>query len=117
MKAKNSTPTGGKADGRKTSGDWFGDTRWGDPDAPDRDDRFFVLVDFPKTKSGEILPTRFFIVPEHIVLRNIHRIHQEYLGLHGGVRPGNPDATHHAIRERDYAEWEDRWDLITGEDA
>jgi hypothetical protein len=42
-------------------------------------------------------PTRFFLVRELDIRRDIHQAHQEYLARHGGHRAWNPTSDHHKI--------------------
>jgi len=65
--------------------------------------RFWVLVDL-RTVHPE-----FYVMPEWWALNNIYEKHQDYLQSHGGVRPGNPMSTHHAITKQRVEEWRERW--------
>ena len=64
---------------------------------------FWVFVDLEST------PNRFFLMPDADARRMIHREHRKYLDRHGGRRAGNPDSTHHAIREATLSGWDADW--------
>ena len=55
---------------------------------------------------------RFWVVHEWWIRQNIYEQHEKFLECHGGVRPRNPNSTHHSIAEDRIAEWKDRWDIL-----
>jgi hypothetical protein len=83
---------------------------WEEAEAPA--DRFWVLVDLRPAAP------EYFVMPEWWIENNIYDAHGDYLALHGGVRPGNPDSLHHAIPVARVEQWCDRWDVlgIVGDD-
>ena len=46
------------------------------------------------------------------IRNDIYRVHQEYLGRHGGRRAKNPDSTHHSIEEKRLSEWQAKWKIL-----
>ncbi len=68
---------------------------------------FWVFADL-----ADALSPQFYVVPGWWIANNIYEVHQEYLQRHGGVRPENPNAKHHSIREERIEQWKDRWDLL-----
>jgi hypothetical protein len=55
---------------------------------------------------------RYWIVPDWWMRNDIYRVHQEYLGRHGGRRAKTPDSTHHAIEEKRLSEWQGKWEIL-----
>lgn len=58
--------------------------------------KFWAFVDL----GGLDDHPRFWIVPDWWIKNNIFETHRAYLDRHGGVRPGNPNSTHHAIDDK-----------------
>jgi hypothetical protein len=71
--------------------------------APTPTPTFWVFVDLEST------PNRFFLMSDTDARRMIYREHQKYLDRHGGRRAGNPDSTHHAVREATLAGLDADW--------
>lgn len=69
---------------------------------------FWMFVDLGDTYTSP----RYWVVPDWWIKNDIYKTHQAYLTKHGGIRPGNPDSTHHAIDESRLEQWQDRWDLL-----
>jgi hypothetical protein len=84
---------------------------WEEAEAPA--DRFWVLVDLRPAAP------EYFVIPEWWIENDIYEAHADYLAVHGGVRPGNPDSPHHAIPVARVERWRDRRDVlgIFGDDA
>ncbi len=79
------------------------------PMSPKADEHhFWVFVDLGAINACP----HYWIVPEWWIKDDIYRTHQAYLSKHGGIRPGNPDSTHHAIQESRLEQWKDRWDIL-----
>jgi hypothetical protein len=55
---------------------------------------------------------RYWIVPDWWMRNDICRVHQEYLGRHGGRRAKTPDSTHHALEEKRLSEWQGTWEIL-----
>ena len=91
----------------KTSGTWHSQYTRGRKREPLPDEiRFWVFVDLAEDPPG------YYVVPEWWIENDIHREHQAYLARHGGVRPRNPDSTHHGIQRSRVMEWRERWDIL-----
>jgi hypothetical protein len=67
-----------------------------------------VFVDLGYTNTYP----RYWIMPEWWIKDNIYKTHQAYLNKHSGIRPANPDSTHHSIDESRLEQWKDRWDIL-----
>lgn len=67
--------------------------------------RFWVLVDLRPAYLG------FYVMPELWIRSDIYERHQEYLVLHGGIRPNNPASEHHQINVARVVEWQDAWNV------
>ncbi|WP_287158202.1 hypothetical protein [Chloroflexus sp.] len=79
------------------------------PTSPRVDEyRFWVFVDLGDVQTSP----RYWIVPDWWVKNDIYNAHQAYLAKHGGIRPGNPDSTHHSIAESRLEQWQSRWDIL-----
>lgn len=74
----------------------------------DDESHFWIFVDLGDVNAHP----RHWIVPEWWLKDNIYHAHQAYLHQHGGIRPSNPDSTHHSIDERRLEPWHDRWDIL-----
>jgi hypothetical protein len=73
---------------------WHSSIVGSQPMSPKADENnFWVFVDLGDTNTYP----RYWIVPEWWIKDNIYKTHQAYLNKHGGIRPGNPDSTHHSI--------------------
>ena len=94
---------------RRGGKNWHSGIVGSQPTAP-KDDahNFWVLVDLGDVQT----PPRYWIVPEWWIRDDIYQVHQAYLKKHGGIRPGNPDSTHHSIDESRLEQWKDRWDIL-----
>jgi Holliday junction resolvase-like predicted endonuclease len=91
----------------KTSGTWHSQyTRGRKRKALPDEIRYWVFVDLGEQPPG------YYVVPEWWIENDIHRAHQAYLARHGGVRPRNPDSTHHGIQRSRVMEWRERWDIL-----
>jgi hypothetical protein len=75
----------------RRSGDWQSRTWEGDPSMSAEPNLLWAFVDL------SVDPTRFFLVRERDIRRDIHQAHQEYLARHGGHRAQNPTSDHHKI--------------------
>lgn len=88
---------------------WHSSIVGSEPMSPEADENnFWVFVDLGNTNTYP----RYWIVPEWWIKDNIYKTHQAYLNKHGGIRPGNPDSTHHSIDESRLEQWKDRWDIL-----
>jgi hypothetical protein len=88
---------------------WHSSIVGSQPMSPKADeDHFWVFVDLGDTNTCP----RYWIVPEWWIKDNIYKTHQAYLNRHDGIRPGNPDSTHHSIDESRLEQWKDRWDIL-----
>jgi len=67
-----------------------------------------VFVDLGDVQTSR----RYWIVPEWWIRDDSRQVHQAYLKKHGGIRPGNPDSTHHSIDENKLEQWKDRWYIL-----
>jgi hypothetical protein len=77
--------------------------------SPERENetvRFWILVDLRSE------PPRYFVMPEWWIQNDIYTSHNAYLAAHGGVRPGNVESKHHAIKTVRVDQWLDRWDPL-----
>lgn len=70
--------------------------------------KFWVFVDL----GGSGGNPRYWIVPDCWMKNDFYEAHQKYLSKHGGVRPGNPDSTHHSIEDARLSQWQGRWDIL-----
>ena len=70
--------------------------------------KFWVFVDLGEYNAAP----RYWIVHDWWMRNDIYRVHQEYLGRHGGRRARNPDATHHSIEEKRLLKWQGKWEIL-----
>ena len=91
----------------RRSGNWQIQITEGIPPDITVDEReFWVLVDFyPSTPD-------YYIMPGNWLRRKIYEDHQNYLRLHGGIRPITPKSTHHKVILEDIQRWKDRWEIL-----
>lgn len=88
---------------------WHSSIVGSQPMVPKHDERdFWVFVDLGDVQTSP----RYWIVPEWWIRDDIYQAHQAYLKKHGGIRPRNPDSTHHSIDESRLERWKDRWDVL-----
>ncbi len=70
--------------------------------------KFWVFVDLGENNAAP----RYWIAPDWWMRNDIYRVHQEYLGRHGGSRAKNPDSKHHSIEEKRLSEWRGKWEIL-----
>jgi hypothetical protein len=70
--------------------------------------KFWVFVDLGASNAAP----QYWIVPDWWMRNDIYRVHQEYLGRHGGRHAKTPDSTHHAIEEKRLSEWQGKWEIL-----
>jgi hypothetical protein len=88
---------------------WHSSIVGSQPMVPKDDERnFWVFVDLGDVQASP----RYWIVPDWWIRNDIYQIHQAYLNKHGGIRPGNPDSTHHSIDESRLEQWKGHWDIL-----
>jgi hypothetical protein len=89
-------------------GGWQGTINDGKPDPLADNTKFWVLIDLGQPAGHE----RFYIVPEHLMQKDIFEKHEEYLANNNGERVNSPNSKHHAIKVERVKKWESKWDLL-----
>ena len=71
----------------------------------------YVFVRLGENKTHD----EFYVVDQLSLASVVHEGYLAFLGLHGGIRPRNPNTTHNSVTVSQLEPFRDNWDILLAE--